>query len=223
MATSDAATGLPKPLLNFHYQAPVTEIALLRLIAPGRISGTSIQSALRLCLEVLRSWDSRPFYFYVCLQDPDLIYIIGSWASMSQHRTKFLPSFENQALLQLVDGKLNVEWMFNIDLPIERLPLKAPVMSIGRYVLSPATLQEYAAASVMLHTGLEMRGMNDGFAQGMKVEPSEDRGHEIVIFVGRDGQERSEEFQQTLEGKAYEDLRKISAGVEERYVRLLET
>lgn len=221
MAASDVATGVPK-LLNFHYEAPVTEIALLRLIPPGRISDTSVQSALKDCLGVLRSWASRPFYLYICLDDPYLIYLIGSWTSIAQHRKIFLPSFENQALLQRVDGKFNVEWMFHIDLPIERLPLKAPVMSIGRYVLSPATLQDYAAASVRLHTGLEMRGMNDGFAQGRKVEPSDDRGHEIVILVGWYDQERSEQFRQILERKAYEDLRKISASVEERYVRLLE-
>lgn len=220
MAASYAATGLSKPF-NFHYEAPVTEIALLRLIPPGRISDTSIQSALRHCLGVLRSWASRPFYLYICLEDPDLIYIIGSWVSVAQHRTKFLP-FENQALLQLVVGKLNVEWMFHIDLQIERLPLKAPVMSIGRYVLSPAKLQDYAVASVGLRTGLEMHGMHDGFAQGRKVELSEDRGHEIVIFIGWSGQERGEEFRQTLEGKAHEDMRKISATVEERYVRLLD-
>ena len=213
MAASDAA---------IDYEAPVTEIALLRLIPPGRISDASIQSALRHSLGVLRSWASRPFYLYICLEDPSLIYIIGSWVSVAQHRTKFLPSLENQALLQLVDGKLSVEWMFHIDLPIERLPLKAAVMSVGRYSLLPAKLQDYAVGSVRLRQGLEMFGMNQGFAQGRRVEPAEDRGHQMMIFVGWDGQARSDEFRQTPEGKAYDDLRKISATVEERHVRMLE-
>lgn len=221
MAASDAATGLLKPW-NFNYEAPVTEIALLRLISPYSISDTSIQSALRQCLQVLRNWASRLFCLHICLEDPSLIYIIGSWASVAQHRTKFLPSDENQALLQLVDGKFSVEWMFHIDLPIERLPLKVPVMSISRYTLLPAKLQDYATGSIRLRQGLEMRGMNQGFAQGRKIEPGEDRGHEMVMFVGWNSQRRSEEFRQTLEGKAYEDLRKISASVEERHVRLLE-
>lgn len=187
----DAATNTPKPS---NYEASVTVIALLRLSPPRRLSDTSIQSTLRHCLQVLRDWASHPFYLYSCLEDATLVYIIGSWASVTQHRQEFLPSVENQTLLQLVDGNLDVEWMIHVDLPIEKLPLSAPVMSIRRSTLLPPKLQSYAVSSLRLQKELEMRAMGSRFAQGRKIEKADEEGYEVVVFVGWDDQARSEEF-----------------------------
>lgn len=169
---------------SFEYNAPVTELALLRLLPPYTITDGGLQSALNHCLQVLRQWDSRAFDLYTCLESPSLLCIIGSWASVAQHHNQFLPSAQNQAMLQLLEGKVRVEWMFHIDLPIESLPLSAPVIEIDHYTLLPGKLQDFAAINAGAREAFERHDRCKGLAQGRKVEEAQGGGHEMVFLAG---------------------------------------
>lgn len=177
--------------MAFDNEAAVTELALLRLLPPNKISGSKLKTSLSRCLQVLRGWDSRPFYMYTCLEDPRLVYIIGSWASVAQYRDDFLPSPQNQALLDLLQGKVSVEWMFHLDIPIEVLPLDAPVISMYHYSLLPGMSSDFAAASARAQADLATYGVRNRFAQGRRIEGVERQGHEMTVFVGWDSQRSS--------------------------------
>jgi hypothetical protein len=80
----------------------------------------------------MESFTSLPFYFYHCIEDQALIYILGSWCSLSQHMEYWIPSPGNLPLPQLLKNQVRVEWMFHVDVDPSTLPLGAPVLGIAR-------------------------------------------------------------------------------------------
>jgi heme-degrading monooxygenase HmoA len=102
----------------------VTEIALLHLSQGVMISDADVRSKLAHARTVMQE-----------VEDPSCIYIIGEWDSLDQHTNDFIPSAENQALLENLKELLSVEWLLHIDASHAALPL-------------PASAQNQAKASV---------------------------------------------------------------------------
>jgi hypothetical protein len=113
----------------------ITELALLRLSQDLPITDTTLLANLAAAKRAMKSFTSLPFYFYHCIEDPALIYILGSWCSLSQHMESWIPSPGNLALLQLLKDQVRVEWMFHVDVDPSTLPRGAPVLGIARYIV----------------------------------------------------------------------------------------
>lgn len=56
---------------------------------------------LQTAKSVLEKASGRAFYYFQQVEDTSIIYILGSWESVAAHR-EFLPSVENQRLLELL-------------------------------------------------------------------------------------------------------------------------
>ena len=96
---------------------PVTELAHFLLKHPYRSSHPSILSALPTAKKVLERASGCKFHFFSVSpngSEASEVYILGHWQSVAAHQA-FLPSEENQELLKLVEGLLDVEWMFHLD------------------------------------------------------------------------------------------------------------
>jgi quinol monooxygenase YgiN len=82
----------------------VTELAILPLTHPLTNDSPALPSALILKLlkarSVLESVSGHSFHYFQQVEDPSIIYILGSWDSVAAHGS-FLPSSENQNLLEL--------------------------------------------------------------------------------------------------------------------------
>jgi hypothetical protein len=77
----------------------VTELAILPLIHPVTKEFPSLPSSLIKKLQtakfVLQRESGHSFHYFQQLEDPSIIYILGSWDSVAAH-SAFLPSFDNQ-------------------------------------------------------------------------------------------------------------------------------
>ncbi|KAJ4986674.1 hypothetical protein SVAN01_07860 [Stagonosporopsis vannaccii] len=119
----------------------ITEIALLFLSPDVTIDDAQLRSKLAHAKIVMQTYTNRTFYYLQQLEDPAYIYIIGEWESLDQHRNDFIPSAENQGLLESLRDLLSVEWLLHIDVPHAVLPLpgagaigqKNPIYAIVRH------------------------------------------------------------------------------------------
>ncbi|KAL3428298.1 hypothetical protein PVAG01_01807 [Phlyctema vagabunda] len=93
----------------------VTEVAILPLSPGAALSAPAIArfKEAKATLEKAHHYD---FYFFQQVEDPSIIYILGSWPSVAAHQA-FLPSTENQRLLTLLRDEVNADQiqMFHVD------------------------------------------------------------------------------------------------------------
>jgi heme-degrading monooxygenase HmoA len=105
---------------------PVTEVALLHLSQGVTIEDANLRSKLAHAKTVMQNYTGRIFYYLQQVEDPTYIYIIGEWDSLDHHIIDFIPSADNQAVLESLKGLLSVRWLQHIDAPHADLPLPGP-------------------------------------------------------------------------------------------------
>ena len=185
--------------------APVLELALLRILPPFTISDTSLRANLTFAKQVLQSNSTHPFHIYSQLEDPSYIYLIGSWPTLSAHRT-FLASPENKALLARLSDQATVSWMFHVDVPLDVIPLEAPVMSIARYKMAKQEARGYVATFGKVSRCLADYVAPYRWAHGRRIDREKEREgdgqgvygeEEYVLFCGWESVERHLEFART--------------------------
>jgi quinol monooxygenase YgiN len=135
----------------------VIEIALLRLVPGVVIDSPDLRSELQHAKTVMQNYTGRTFYYFQQVEDPSYIYIVGEWDSLSQHMNEFIPSAENQTLLQSLKDMLKVEWLIHINNPNAELPLPG----------SKKPHQREVVLGIVRHFIKD--GERDGFQQTFKV------------------------------------------------------
>lgn len=125
----------------------ITEIALLHISDGVSPSHASFHAKLAEAKKVMQDHTGRVFYWMQQIEDPRNIYVIGEWDSLDHHMQGFIPSPENQKLLQLLKEEISVKWLVHIDAPHAGLPLpknskekeeavkNGRVYSIGRHIV----------------------------------------------------------------------------------------
>jgi heme-degrading monooxygenase HmoA len=128
---------------------PVTEFAILPLTYPLTKENSTLPSVviqkLQTAKSVLEQASKYKFHFFQQIEDPSTIYIIGKWDSPEAHYA-FLPSAENQKLLELFKEDVHIEerdgkgmQMWHLDHDVFDIPssaewvFKAPVISYNRH------------------------------------------------------------------------------------------
>jgi heme-degrading monooxygenase HmoA len=101
----------------------VTELALLRLSPNVTIEDASLRANLLHAKAVMQDYTGRVFYYFQQTEDPTLIYVVGEWDTLDQHMDGFIPSEQNQALLETLKDSVSVEWLLHADVPHAELPL----------------------------------------------------------------------------------------------------
>ncbi len=114
----------------------IVELACLKL-KPGL---TSDDTVLLKCLvktkQILEDYSHLPTLFYSQVEDPTIMYVIGSWETPDQHSKGFSGSEGQMEILNLGKDLLaGIPWMYYLDVEHPKLPLDAPMLAIRRYFL----------------------------------------------------------------------------------------
>jgi hypothetical protein len=99
----------------------ITELAHLRLLPPSTLTH-SLLTNLKVVLKVSEEYTGHRFYYLQQIEDPSLLYLVGEWDSLEQHMQGFIPSQENQELLESLKGMVGVEWLLHVGVGSEALP-----------------------------------------------------------------------------------------------------
>jgi quinol monooxygenase YgiN len=103
---------------------PLTELALLHLTPRTTIDNAALRSKLSHAKTVMQNYTGRTFYYMQQTEDPSCIYIIGEWDSLNQHVNHFIPSSDNQALLESLKDDLTADTRLeHLDVAHADLPL----------------------------------------------------------------------------------------------------
>lgn len=114
----------------------ITELALVRLLPPTTVDDATLRSKLAHAKGVMEKFTGRKFYYLQQTEDPSLIYIIGEWDSLDQHMNDFIPSADNQAVLESLKTDLTVDWLLHVDVPHTNLPFPPKAGSAGVYSIT---------------------------------------------------------------------------------------
>ncbi|KAI4677974.1 uncharacterized protein J4E84_008921 [Alternaria hordeiaustralica] len=103
---------------------PITELALLHLTPGTTPESPTLRTNLSHAKTVLQNYTNRAFYYMQQISDPSCIYVVGEWDSLDQHLNDFIPSAENQALLESLKDYITVDSnLEHLDVPNAELPL----------------------------------------------------------------------------------------------------
>jgi hypothetical protein len=218
---------------------PVTELALLCLLPGTTLS--SLRSNLVEAKEVMESFSnnlsktiSHPsenpthisssdlpqappssgphqFHFYTQHEDPTKLYILGSWPSAALHNNAFLPSAENQALLEKVKDQVEVEWMVHIELEQSTIPLDAPTLAIGQHWITPSNNAGFEEAFDDNKHHLEhfsTRKIAGGWTHEKDERPDGGERDVFVLFSGWDDVDHHHSFEKE-EPERFKEYSKI--------------
>lgn len=114
---------------------PVTELAILPLGPGVDLSNEAFRAKLfraKAVMENALGISDRRFVYLQGVEDPQVLYLLGDWQSPAEHWDHFIPSPENQELLALLQGELDLPRieMYHIDVPVLDVPANADVVSI---------------------------------------------------------------------------------------------
>ena len=101
----------------------ITEIALLCLAPNITTTNPSLRTNLAHAKTVMQNYTNHTFYYYQQVENPSLTYIFGEWDSLDQHMNHFVPSQDNQDVLESLKDLLTVESLEHIDVSHANLPL----------------------------------------------------------------------------------------------------
>lgn len=200
---------------------PVTELAILPLGPRVDPSDESFRAKLLRAREVMETalgMSGRRFVYFQGVEDPRVLYLLGDWRSPAEHWDHFIPGPENQELLALLGGELDLSRieMYHVDVPIADVPADAHVISIAWHRVrgddKAAFEQSFSECRKWLD---EYVSGHDKPAGGWRVEKAAgmENEEEWVLFGGwktvdeHNGFAKSEAFQK------YERIRDVVQGI----------
>jgi hypothetical protein len=119
------------------YRMGVTELALLRLFDPKDLKDPFVLQTLRNVKLESEKFGAANAQYIQCPDDPALLWIVSGWPSVEQHVEKWIPSQENQDALAKLAEKIEVCFMFHLDVESQlvKVVLGSKVVRIGRYAV----------------------------------------------------------------------------------------
>jgi heme-degrading monooxygenase HmoA len=211
---------------------PVTELAKLTLHPGVEASSPTLHANLLTAKLAMEKSSGFTFHYYQCVEDANVIYILGSWPSVKFHMQEFIPSQANQELLALLKDQLTVEWMFHvgIDQTAHPLPLSRKMVAIGRHFIKHGEKDKFwNTFSENKHELENFVGEGGKVVGAWRVDKgydpsSEDDGvkDEFVLFTPWDSVEHHFEFAKTERFKRYSRITGHIEGAEIKHATLLE-
>lgn len=207
----------------------ITELALLHLSPDVAINNASLRSKLAHAKSVMQNYTNKTFYYLQQVEDPTYIYIIGEWESLYQHMNGFIPSGENQALLESLKDQLSVDWLLHIDVSHAMLPLpgasattqKNPVYAIVRHFVKDgerALFQQSFETEKHHLQGFITEGTIGG---GWRIDKESDKEEWILLSPWTDV-EQHHAFAETDGFVKYGRIREYIDGAEIQHARILD-
>ncbi|RAR06588.1 dimeric alpha-beta barrel domain-containing protein [Stemphylium lycopersici] len=211
----------------------ITELALLHLSCDVTVDNVALRSKLSHAKTVMQKYTGHAFYYMQQIEEPALVYIVGEWDSLDQHMDKFIPSADNQALLESLKGALTVERLEHIDVPHADLPLPKReaqleharqgglIWSIVRYYIKDGAKQDF----------LDTLEANKHYIQGFVTEGTigggwridKEDGKEVFVLLSPwKSVEQHLEFGKTDGFQKYAQIRKYIDGADIKHAKLLD-
>jgi heme-degrading monooxygenase HmoA len=217
---------------------PVTEFAILPLVHSLSKDNSTLPSPLlekfRTAKKALEQASKYTFYLFQQIEDPSIIYIIGRWDSPEAHYA-FLPSTENQKLLELFKDDVNIEetngkkmQMWHLDHDVfdvssgTEMVFTAPVISCNRHFVpkekKPGFIEKFA----------KVKGLLEEFTRpyavvgGWRIAKEDEGKEEWVLFSGFESVENHQEFAQTEGFAQYREIVGFVSGFEVNHMRVVE-
>lgn len=189
----------------------VTELAILHLKPNISLTNPSPRAKLLRAKQVMENAlgiSGRHFTYYQGIEDPTTIYLLGDWQYPSEHWDQFIPSAENQELLELLKDDFDIPriQMYHVDVPNSQIPAASEVMRIGWFRVKTedkAGFEEQSARGMNLlnehlGTGKEATG------GGWRVENPDDMENEEQ-WVQLWGSDHKEEHNKSAQIDVWKD------------------
>ena len=164
----------------------------------------------------MEDFTSLPFYCFQGVEEPSLVYILGSWHSIEQHMGSWISSPENQALLQLMKDQVQVEWMFHVDIDPFTLPFEKPTLAIARHFVEADKKGGFEEMFHSVKHHLEVFVGGKGLVRGgWRIDKDEEKSgeEEWLLFTGWDSLENHLKFAKTEGFEEYTKIRDFSHAV----------
>lgn len=212
---------------------PITEIALLRLASGTPIDDAILRKNLAHAKAIMQSYTGNTFYYFQQTEDPSYIYIVGEWESLDQHMNHFIPSADNQSLLESLKDQLSVDWLIHADVPHANLPLpNSPtdiekalrgdvVWSIARHMVKDGKKDDFHRTFEANKHYLQNFITEGTMGGGWRVD-CEDGKEEWVLMCPYTSVQQHYEFAKTGEFEKYGLIREWIEGAEIKQVKLLD-
>ncbi|KAK6371279.1 hypothetical protein LTS17_009010 [Exophiala oligosperma] len=209
---------------------PVTELALLRLRPGTEWPTAELNAKLRQAKRVMETASGFDFRYFRAVEDPDVIFIFGAWPSVEFHMTNFIPSQDNQELLELLKDQVTVEWMFHLDIDQTHSPppWHTNVIAVVRHFITDGEKESFKATFETNKHHLEaFIGGSDRVVGGWRIDKGFDPSlegevkSEYVLITGWRSVEQHHDFAKTDGFEKYGQIRNHLAGAEVKHaVRL---
>lgn len=223
----------------------VIELALFHL----KTDLSAVINNLEAAATMQATYSNHPVTLLQCIEDPNLIYLVGGWDSIAQHMEEWIPGPTNQGLMSEMKGTVDVRWMFHITVgpeDVSRVITKVAgdgeggieasgVIAVGRYFAKDR--KGFEAAYQEGVTGLEghVRGGKEGLAggwredvgfetdeQGVPIDASKDRDlNEFVFFTAWGSVDEHMDFAKTEDFRTWTRIQDFMSGAEIRHGRVL--
>ncbi|ETI27812.1 hypothetical protein G647_00261 [Cladophialophora carrionii CBS 160.54] len=210
---------------------PVTELARLSLQSGTEASSPALLTNLAKAKEAMKEASGFEFWCYHCVEDPRVIFILGSWPSVEFHMQDFISSQPNQELLALLKDQLTVDWMFHLDIDqvTHPLPLSRDMVAIVRHFVKDGDKEAFKSTFEATRYELESFVGKEKVVGGWRIDngydPSaegENRKEEFVLFTAWDSVEHHDKFANTEGFQKYSQIRNNIDGAEIKHAKLLD-
>jgi hypothetical protein len=193
---------------------PVTELGFFRLKPGTPITSPSLLANLLTVKHTCEAFTARNsgnesanFRWEHCVEDPALIYYIGSWGSVAEHREAFRFSDDNKRLQQVIGAQVGIDHYFHLELDQSKVDaagaLDTRQTTVIRHCVKPGqrgTVEKLLAArleQLRLHFG-----SSDNVVGGWRIDKEADDKEELVLFVGSASEGQQLEDGETVLGGA---------------------
>lgn len=204
----------------------VTEIALLRLKSGIDVYSEDLRAKLSEARMVMQNYTKRNFYYFLQIEDPALVYIIGEWDSLDQHVNHFINSDANQELLENLKDDIVVEWLLHVDTTHANLPLPRDtkgknVISIVRHFVKDGEKNSFADTYEANKEYLQAF-VTEGVVNGGWRADRDGEQEEWVLLCPWKDVEQHHAFAQTDGFEKYSRIREHISGAEINHAELLD-
>jgi hypothetical protein len=181
---------------------PVTELGFFRLKPGTTITSPSLLANLLTAKHICEAFTASNsgnktanFRWEHCVEDPALIYYIGSWGSVAEHREAFRFSDDNKRLQSLMGAQVGIDQYFHLELDQSKVDVVAALdtrqTTVIRHFVKPGQREtvEKLFAARLEQLRLQF-GSSDNVVGGWRIDKKADDKEELVLFVGSadDGQ-----------------------------------
>jgi hypothetical protein len=152
-----------------------------------------------------------------CVEDPALIYYVGDWGSVDEHRVQFANSADNKRLEGLLGGEVTINQYFHLALDQSRVDVRGALdgkgVAVLRHFVKPASRVEVDRLWQMKLPDLNVRFGGEGkVVAGWRIDKAAEDKDELVVFVGLESKDQRLDAGQTVLGGA--EVMKYLDGVE---------